>query len=120
MKKHLLLFLTFTGLVLMNACQKEHSLENANGASEGTLQDDGTGDCLPKTVAGTYVVGTQLDVTANYIEVQVNVTKPGSYIIYTDTVNGMYFRTSGNFATAGTTTVRLKGNGTPQAAGTSN
>lgn len=104
----------------MNACHKEYSLETGNTPSEGTLQDDGTGDCLPKNVVGAYVVGTTLTGTANYIEVQVNVTTIGTYLIYTDTVNGMHFRGSGIFTTMGLNTVRLQGIGTPFAAGISN
>jgi hypothetical protein len=113
MKKRYLLFFLLSGLALMNGCLKEHSLENGSSPSVGTLQDDGTGDCLPKTVAGAYVAGTALVATANYIEVQVAVTTVGSYTIYTDTVNGMYFRSSGFFTTTGLNTVRLSGHGTP-------
>ncbi|MBL7742786.1 MAG: hypothetical protein JNN00_04845 [Chitinophagaceae bacterium] len=120
MKKRFLFLLVITGLVLMNACQKEYSFENGTGPSAGTLQDDGAGDCLPKTVAGAYVVGTILNGTTNYIEVQVNVTTAGSYTIYTDTVNGVYFRATGVFTTTGLNTVTLKGNGTPVAAGIHN
>jgi hypothetical protein len=104
----------------MNACQKEYSFENESGPSVGTLSDDGTGDCLPKTVTGAYVVGTALVGSSNFIEVEVNVTQAGSFIIYTDTVNGMFFRVSGVFSSTGLTTVQLKGNGTPQAVGISN
>jgi hypothetical protein len=113
MKKSFLLFFLLSGLALMIGCLKEHSLENGSSPSEGTLQDDGTGDCLPKTVAGAYVAGTALVSTTNYIEVQVDVTTVGSYTIYTDTVNGMYFRGSGFFTITGLNTVRLSGYGTP-------
>lgn len=119
MKRRYLFLLFMAGLVLMNACQKEYSFESGNGPSAGTLQDDGTGDCLPKSVMGAYVAGTALNAN-NYIEVQVNVTQAGSYVIYTDTVNGMWFRISGVFATTGLNTVQLKGNGTPQAVGIDN
>ena len=78
MNRRLLLSLLMTSLVLMNACQKEKSFENGLGISEGTLQDDGAGDCLPKTVAGAYVIGTALDGNTNYIEVQVNVKTAGT------------------------------------------
>lgn len=120
MKKRLLFFYLFGSLVLINACQKEYSFEGASTPSEGALQNDGTGDCLPKTVAGAYVVGTALVGTTNYIEVQVDVTKIGSYTIYTDTVNGIYFRVKGIFTISGLNTVQLKGFGTPAAAGISN
>ena len=84
MKKRYLVLVLISSLVLMNACQREHSLENGMGPSEGTLQDDGTGDCFPKTVAGAYVVGTALVGNSNYIDVTVDVTTAGNYTIYTD------------------------------------
>jgi hypothetical protein len=106
--------LLLTGLMLIYSCQKEVSLENGEGvSSEGTLQSDLTGDCLPKTVIGIYEAGVALVGTSNTIEVQVNVLKTGTYLIYTDTVNGYYFRGNGNFSATGVNTVTLQGNGTP-------
>lgn len=119
MKKRYAILLLISGLVLMNACLKEHSQESGAGPSAGSLQDDGTGDCFPKTVSGVYVVGTALT-TSNYIDVQVNVTTAGVYTIYTDTVNGIHFRGSGVFSTTGSNTVRLTGFGTPTAVGIAN
>lgn len=115
----MLLFLA-AGILLMNACQKEKSYEGGITLSEGLLQDDGGGDCLPKTIAGVYVAGIALAGSTNYIDVQVNVTKTGAYTIYTDTVNGIYFRVTGVFTNTGLNTVRLKGFGTPSATGTHN
>jgi hypothetical protein len=102
-----------SALLFFTACQKEKSFETGSTPSAGSLQSDIAGDCLPKTVAGVYEEGTVLDPATNYIDVQVNVTKIGSYLIYTDTLNGTYFRASGTFATAGANTIRLPGNGTP-------
>lgn len=120
MKSRFLVFLLTSSLIFNFSCQKEHSFEGGAGPSEGLLQDGGTGDCLPKTVAGTYVAGTLLDGAVNYIEVQVDVTLAGSYVITTDTINGIYFRGTGVFTATGLNTVRLKGNGTPAAAGVHN
>ena len=47
-------------------------------------------------------------------------TKAGNYTIYTDTVNGMWFRVSGIFTATGLNTVRLVGHGTPGSIGISN
>ncbi|GAA4748921.1 hypothetical protein GCM10023229_31950 [Flavisolibacter ginsenosidimutans] len=77
------------------------------------------GDCLPKTVSGTYTATKPLN-DSNFIEVSVNVQAAGTYTIATDTVNGFSFKTTGTFSSTGTTTVRLKGTGTPAAAGTAN
>jgi hypothetical protein len=120
MKKRYVVLVLISSLVLMNACQREHSLENGMGPSQGTLQDDGTGDCFPKTVSGAYVAGTALVASNNYIDVTVDVTTAGNYTIYTDTVNGIHFRASGVFTTTGLNTVRLKGVGTPAAVGITN
>lgn len=100
-------------LLFFAACQKELSFETGATPSAGSLQSDVAGDCLPKTVAGVYEEGKVLDPATNYIDVQVVVTKAGSYTIYTDTLNGTYFRATGTFTTAGANTVRLIGNGTP-------
>jgi len=106
--------LLLTGLILLYSCQKEASFENGEGvSSEGTLQSDVTGDCLPKEIGGTYEAGVELVGASNTIEVQVNVLKTGPYLIYTDTVNGYYFRGSGSFVATGMNTVTLQGNGTP-------
>lgn len=111
-------FLSFASvfvLLLIVSCQKEKSYEQGR-PSKGSLQDS-SGNCLSKTVAGTYKATKSL-ADSNFIEVEVNVSQPGSYTIYTDTVNGYYFRATGNFNKTGANTVRLKGSGTPAIAGT--
>lgn len=104
-----------TALVL--SCQKENSFESGGGESEGLLQSDVSGDCLPKLVAGTYIEGTALNGTNDYIQVTVDVTTTGLYTIYSDTLNGVFFRATGTFTTTGVQTVNLRGNGVPAADG---
>jgi hypothetical protein len=119
--KKCLSYLFFLGLVLLNnSCGKEYSFENGNAISEGLLQDDGTGECLPKNLVGTYITGTALTSTGNYLEVQVHVLKPGSYTISTDTVNGISFRAAGVFQDTGMVILQLKGKGTPAVTSTNN
>jgi hypothetical protein len=120
MKRYLLFFSLLSIVAFFNGCQKELSFETVGIPSIGTLQSDITGDCLPKTVTGTYEAGVAVNATTNFIEVEVDVLQAGSYLVYTDTVNGMYFRGSGTFATTGANTVKLAGNGTPVNAGISN
>ena len=96
------------------SCQKEVSFEIGQ-PSKGSLQN-ALGECSPKTVGGTFKMAQALGDT-NYIDVTVDVTQTGVYTIYTDTVNGYSFRGTGNFSNAGSNTVRLKGVGTPTAAG---
>lgn len=89
MKKHFLYWLVL-GLIVIIGCQKESSFELGNTPAEGSLQSDVTGDCLPKTINGTYVATTPLVPTTNSITVSVNVTRTGTYIITTDTINGYF------------------------------
>jgi len=119
MKKHIL-YLIAPFVLLVAGCQKEVSYEAGKNVSHGSLQDDGTGDCLPKNVNGVYTAGTALAPATNTIVVQVDVATAGSYTIYSDTVNGYYFRASGTFGTTGLNTVTLKGNGTPLTSNTDN
>lgn len=107
-------------LLVMIGCQKEKSFEISNRPSEGSLQSETTGDCLPKTVNGLYVAATPLVPAVNTITVAVEVTKTGNYTIYSDTINGYFFRGTGVFTTTGTNTVTLRSNGTPFSAGINN
>ncbi len=120
MKKHYLLLCLVSALIFIVACQKEKSFETGSDPSAGLLQSDVAGDCLPKTVGGIFEEDKVLVADSNFIDVQVNVTKAGSYTIYTDTINGFYFRATGTFSNAGTKTVKLNGSGTPVNAGISN
>ena len=110
-------YLSFASVLLfllIISCQKEKSFEQGK-PSKGSLQDS-LGNCLSEDIVGLYKAGLTLS-DSNYIDVTVAVTQPGSYVISTDTVNGYYFRSTGNFASAGNTVVRLKGFGTPLSAG---
>jgi hypothetical protein len=96
------------------SCSKEMSLENgfaAGGIAHGTLRDS-SGNCQNIGINGTYAVDTILT-DSNYILVNAILTSPGSYKIYTDTVNGFWFRDSGYVITAGLHTFKLKGYGKP-------
>ncbi len=117
--KNKVFYMMAMALVFLAGCQKEKSFEQGNAPSEGSLQSDVSGDCLPKTVNGTYEAGTALTV-AHTIAVSVDVTKTGTYLVNTDTVNGIYFRATGTFTSTGANTITLRGNGTPFAAGTFN
>src|SRR5689334_12745304 len=112
MKKHVFYWLAMV-IVLAQGCKKEESFEVGNTPSEGSLQSDVSGDCLPKTVNGVYVATTPLVPATNTITIQVNVTRTGTYLITTDTINGYYFRATGTFTTLGNNNVTLRSNGTP-------
>ena len=113
--KFLFGFVATVAIIL--SCQKEVSQENGNSTpSDGSLQGAG-GGCLGNTVGGVYQKDTSLNAT-NYVDVQVQVNTAGSYLVYTDTANGMYFRATGNFTSTGVNTVRLTGFGKPLNTGT--
>ncbi len=83
--------------------------------SDGILGDS-AGICKPVTLGGSYIPGTPLD-GSNTAELSLSVTKPGSYSISTNTVNGVSFSASGNFSAIGQQTITLVGSGTPSGGG---
>lgn len=110
-----LALLFMTGLFVVS-CQKEYSEENGSGGTAtGTLKADGTGECLPSTVQGIYLAGTAVTAT-NFIDVDVDFTEIGSYLISTDPVNGYTFSAVGLVTSTGVQTIRLKASGTPAVA----
>lgn len=118
MKTYKSLLFFFLVTVLVFACQKEKSFEKGTVAlSAGSLKSATTGDCLGNIVSGIYKKDSSLNST-NFVEVQIDVTKPGFYEVTTDTVNGFYFKASGTFNSVGLDTVRLQGSGSPVASGT--
>lgn len=104
--------------VFVMSCEKEYSYEKgASNLSSGSLQSGTTGDCLGSLVAGTYKPGISL-ADSNHVDVKVDITTVGSYMISTDTINGFYFSAAGSFTATGENTVRLQGNGKPHTVGT--
>lgn len=109
-------FLAITVTTAFWACQKELKFDNS-GTSSGTLKKDGAGNCAPVTANGIYKVDSLLN-ASHFIDVQVNVSVPGSFDIKSDTVNGISFRKAGSVV-FGANTIRLYASGKPVAAGTS-
>lgn len=111
-----LALLFMTGMFVIS-CQKEYSEENGGGGSAaGTLKAAGTGECLPSSVQGIYLAGTALT-AANFIDVDVDFTAAGTYLINTDIVNGYSYTGVGIATSTGVQTIRLQASGTPTAAG---
>jgi len=77
--------------------------------AKGSLVYKG-GLCYPSTVHGTYYNGVPAPDT-NYVEINVDVTSPGSYNITTDMQNGVTFSASGVFTDTGMNAVRLRSKG---------
>ena len=117
--KRIFFYLLLASSILLIKCQKELSFDTGGTPSQGSLQDDGSGDCLPKTLNGNYIAQASLT-SSNTMQVTVNVTTVGSYNIFSDTVNNYYFKATGIFSTLGSHSVTLKGTGKPLVEGVDN
>jgi hypothetical protein len=116
MKRMLRFFaLLISAGMVFSSCQKELSAETGN--AKGTIVKDAGGNCMPATPNGTFKKDTTLT-NNNYVDIQVNFTEVGIYLITSDTLNGYYFKASGVSAIAGVNTIRLLGTGKPLAVGT--
>ncbi len=105
----LLLLMVFVSFL---SCQRELFFD---GISSGFLKKDASGNCLPVTAAGAYKIDSLLSGN-NFVEVQVEVTIPGTFDIRSDTVNGYSFHQAGH-VDAGTSSIRLYASGKPIASG---
>lgn len=118
-------FISSIGLVVLFAsCEKELSYENGGlitvGNVGGTAKyslSGAPGGCTGAIVDGDYKAGAGLTAN-NTIEITVNVDSIGTYLVTTNTVNGISFSGSGTFTNTGVQTIILAGTGTPVAAGT--
>lgn len=106
-------------LPVLFSCQQEISFENGTGSNTaaGSLKSDAANECMPKTLGGIFTENTVLT-SANFIQVTVNVTTPGTYSLSTDVVNGYSFSGTGSLDATGEQTVTLRANGKPATAGT--
>jgi hypothetical protein len=96
-----------------------------NGSGTGSVTATGTlgeaaDQCTPIILQGTFTQGVVLSALTNTVEVQVNIITPGTYIIATNTVNGVSFFKDGTFTSTGVQTVILEGSGTPINEGSQN
>ncbi|MEO7120607.1 MAG: hypothetical protein ABIY62_05890 [Ginsengibacter sp.] len=100
-------------MLFISSCTKDYSYEGGRTLlpTAGTLQDS-AGNCKAIIVNGSYQANIPVN-NNNYITVQLDITNPGSYNIYTDTVNGFYFRAAGIDTNTGIQSVTLKAYGKP-------
>mgnify|MGYP001034122099 FL=1 len=73
-------------------------------------------DCESPVIGGEYVVGTPMR-SSDTVRINVLVSGPGDYQVYTDTVDGISFTAAGRFTTAGNQTITLLESGTPNEPG---
>ena len=104
--------------MVLASCQRELHFDEtpSETSAQGTLNKDALGNCKPVITSGVYNIDTTIT-GANFIEVEISVTKKGTYSIHTDTVNGYWFQAKGKFEQEGTAHVRLLASGKPQLAG---
>ncbi|CAN5586438.1 hypothetical protein BH10BAC3_BH10BAC3_23020 [soil metagenome] len=116
MKTSLLYILLITAVLYAGfSCQKELSGDPV-GNAVGILDTDIDGGCLPMGIYGPYITNGNFS-DLNYIEAPVTITKPGAFVIYTDTINGFYFKANGSFSTTGSYKIKLNATGKPMTAG---
>jgi hypothetical protein len=114
MKIFRILIAFFTLGLAITACQKDLSFEAGN--AKGNIVKDANGDCTGFNVTGNYFVDTVLT-NASYVDVQIDITKIGTYLIKSDTVNGYSFTALGSTGVLGINPIRLVASGKPLAAG---
>lgn len=117
-RNFLFLYLLTAAVVLLTACAKELSSEGPGfgGTALGSLLDSSS-NCKAAVIKGQYKELEALT-DSNYVLVSVNFSTQGKYTIFTDTVNGMWFRDSGFAFVQGANTIKLKGYGQPILPGT--
>ncbi len=101
---------------ILISCQRELS-PYPQPVSKGFLLKDSNDNCSPIIANGVYNKDQRLN-DSNYIDVDLNITSPGSYNITTDTVNGYYFNATGTILNTGVVHIKLAGSGKPVIAGT--
>ncbi|MES2003774.1 MAG: hypothetical protein V4450_04580 [Bacteroidota bacterium] len=116
MKKYNLYLLVLLYCLGYLSCQDKY-LMGYTPAATGSLKYDGTSNCLPKTIAGTFIAAKELGDT-NYLVVVVNVKTTGTYLVHSNSANGFSFSGSGTFTATGLNQVKLAATGKPIAAGT--
>lgn len=109
------ILLIIVSALMYLSCQKELFFD---GTSSGALKKDASGNCSLVSVDGIFKADTVLT-SANFIDVQVDVSLPGTYDIKSDTVNGYSFSNTGTVV-KGANTIRLYASGKPIAGGKNN
>ncbi len=102
-----------------NSCAFAITVSGGGGSSGGTALytlNGAPGNCTGFTAGGTFTAGSVLT-SANFAVVSVNVTSLGTYIITSNTINGIVFTGNGTFTATGTQLVQLTASGTPLAPG---
>lgn len=97
------------------SCKREYSYEGGDGAiySFAGAPDS----CIQAVVQGNFYEGIPVD-SSNAVQLQVHVSRAGTYDISTDPVNGLGFSLSGSFTDTGMQAIVLPAKGAPGTSGT--
>jgi eukaryotic-like serine/threonine-protein kinase len=104
----------FFGALILSCSDRDDptSGQNTVTAEASLLTSAGSPICSSYGIGGIYEINKALNSTHS-IGAKINVTKTGTYIIHTDTVNGFSFKGQGTFTKSGEQNVILAGQGTP-------
>ena len=105
-------------ILVSGACQRSLHFET-DAVSSGVLAKDNNGNCLPAGLTGILQAGQNITDSV-FLEVELDIKVKGPYSIHTDTINGYYFKTNGDFTSTGRLKIKLKGFGKPVIPGSDN
>jgi hypothetical protein len=116
MRKWILFISCIAGIAFwLEACQRAYSYEGGIPSvtlkARGSMQDL-NGNCMNISVYGKYIPDTALSLS-NIIQVSANISSSGKFSIYTDTINGYWFKDTGIVSNSGIQSFQLKGYGIP-------
>lgn len=108
-------------LIFFSGCVKEYSYEGgtSTGISTGTAvftYTGGNATCTGAVIKGNFQAAVVTN-TSNTVQLQVSVTKIGTYNISTSSINGIVFSAHGTFTITGLQTITFVGTGTPAVKG---
>src|SRR5580765_648864 len=104
----------FLATMFLITCAKEYSYEGGPLA-QYTIEGS-PAECAPAILSGNYFAGVAVD-ESNYLQITLDVTLPGFYMISTIPFDGISFSGSGNFADTGKQVIKLACAGTPDSSG---
>lgn len=110
-------YLLLASMVFLYSCKKEtpDAINPAATPAVFSLQSSG-GLCSNSSVLGNYTVGVVLE-NQNKVQVQVMVTRAGTYAVAASPTFGMNFSDTGTFVNTGLQYITLKATGIPNYAG---
>jgi len=103
----------FLATMFLITCAKEYSYE---GPLAQYTMEGSPAECAPAILSGNYFAGVAVD-ESNYLQITLDVTLRGFYMISTIPVDGISFSASGNFTDTGKQVIKLACAGTPDSSG---